>query len=121
MDKEHLIAFEKVIPKYIPSMEDREKLSPRFIQKIKSEIKQELQYPSVSIYKKDMAKFIIDHQIAEGKIKNREDFESNLPNFVLNNLEQIEIDSIADSYFIRNKQIKVLDNYGSSILIKVLS
>jgi len=101
MDKQQLDAFKKVIPKYIPSMENLEKLSPRFIQKIKNEIKQELPYPSVSIYKKDMAKFIIDHQVTEGLIKNREKFDLFLPKFgfISNNLEKIELDTIADSYF----------------------
>ena len=101
MEKQLLNAFKEIIPKYIPSMKNQEKMSPRSIQKIKNEIKKELSIPIASIYKKDMARFIIDYQISEGLIKNREEFESLLPGFgfIINNLEQLELDSIADSYF----------------------
>ncbi len=101
MDKQQTDAFKKVIPKFIPTLEKKEKLSNSFITRIKNEIKKELPSPNVSIYKKDMMKFILVHQIEQGVIKNKEDFDDYYSKyeFIIKNLEKFEIDTISDLYF----------------------
>ncbi len=101
MEKQQKEAFKIVIPKFIPTMENKEKLSNSFISKIKNEIKKELPHPNVSIYKKDIMKFILIHQIEQRTIKNKEEFDKYYSKygFITNNLEKFEIDTISDSYF----------------------
>ncbi len=101
MDKQQKEAFRKLIPKFIPTMEKKEKLSNSFISRIKIEIKKELPNPNVSIYKKDIMKFVLIHQIEQGTIKSKEEFDNYCSKygFINNNLEKFEIDTISDSYF----------------------
>ncbi|MHA1455664.1 MAG: AAA family ATPase [Promethearchaeota archaeon] len=106
MDHQQLNAFEKIIPKYISTLEKSEVISRNYIQKIKNEIKEELQVPSVSIYKKDIAKFILIHQIEQGEISSKEEYYKyyHKSKFILDNLDKYEIDTIADSYFMNESE-----------------
>lgn len=108
MKKHQEDAFKKVIPNYITAFEKKEKLSNSFINKIKKEIKKELPNPKVSIYKKDIAKFILIHQIEQGAITNKEEFNKFYLKigFITNNLEKLELDTISDSYFSNQDDIE---------------
>ena len=101
MEKKQTDAFKKVIPKFISTMEEKEKLSNNFISKIKNEIKKELPNPNVSIYKKDIMKFVLIHQIEQRALKNKKEFDKYCSKygFIIKNLEKFEIDTISDSYF----------------------
>ncbi len=99
MDRNLEKAFKKVIPEFIPIIESRSKLGSRTINRIKKKIKEELPNPKVSVFKKDIARFVLIYQIESGVIKDKEEFNNYYPksNFILNNLEKAELDTISDT------------------------
>ena len=94
-------AFQKVIPNYLPNFRNKEDLTNNFITRIKKKIKRELVNPNVSIFKKDIAKFILISHIEKGLFKTKQDFNDFYSNFefVSENLEKFEFDALSDSFF----------------------
>jgi hypothetical protein len=101
MDAELKEAFQKVIPNYLQNFKNNELLTNNFIARIKKKIKRELVNPNVSIFKKDIAKFLLISHIEEGLIKNKQDFNDFYSNFefVSENLEKFEFEALSDSFF----------------------
>ncbi|MHA1147580.1 MAG: hypothetical protein ACTSR8_04995 [Promethearchaeota archaeon] len=98
-------AFKEVIPDYITEMMNRGHIGASYINTLKRKIKKKLPNPNVSIFKKDIAKFILQYQIEQGEIKNKEDFINFYNNFmfITENLENIELETISDSLLIEEE------------------
>lgn len=101
MEKDLKEAFQKVIPKHLSTFEKKKAISNNFISRIKKKIKQELANPSVSIYKKDIAKYLLIYQIEQGFITSKDEFDVFYPKieFISDNLEKFELDALSDSFF----------------------
>lgn len=101
MDAELKEAFQKVIPNYLQNFRNNEILTNSFIARIKKKIKRELVNPNVSIFKKDIAKFILFSQIDEGTLKTKQEFNDFYSNFefISQNLERFEFEALSDSFF----------------------
>lgn len=100
MESDQEEAFKKVIPKFILTLENKENLDGRYLYVLKKEIRKELSEPNISIYKKDIARFVVIYLIKQGIISNREDLLVIHPKYGFINkiLEKYELDSILESY-----------------------
>ena len=115
MDKSLESAFQKIIPNYLETFRSTPELSKTLIFTIKREIKGELPDPNVSIYKKDIAKYILIYYMKKGLISNRYDFNQFCKEigFIKDNLEGAELDALYDSLFSENEEEVELEEFSS--------
>jgi len=100
MDSSLEKALNEVIPKILPFFENQEKIDSLFMYKIKKQIRTLLPESEISIFKNDIAKFLLIFLIRHHAAQNSENLDPILLKypFIRQNLDSTEIEIIIDKY-----------------------